>query len=419
MKILHINKNDMYGGAARAAFRIHEGLLGKNVDSTFFVQKKTVIDDRIIVPTGKINKLKIFINERVDLLIKKVCRNTTKTPWNINQFIFDITKSILENKYDVINLHWINEGFLSIDKIAKIKQPIVWTLHDSWAFTGGCNIPYDCKKYEVKCSKCKQLLGQSKFDLSKYVFQAKIRAYKCKMVIVCPSNWLATCARNSFLLKNMDIRVIPNGIDTDKYQPCDKNFAKKSLGLEMNKKIILFGAMNATSDQNKGYGYLYQAVRNLYERTLNGNEVEVVVFGSKLYKGAPNFGFKTWYTGRLYDDITLKLLYSAADVMVVPSKSENLPNTIMEAMACGTPCVAFNVGGISDLIDHKINGYLARPFEPIDLAGGIRYILDNNEKRGILSFNARKKIIKVFDINIVANQYKELYEEILKKKTGN
>lgn len=413
MKILHINTKDMDGGAARAAFRIHQGLLDAFVDSDFFVKKKTLTNRSIIVPNGLINNLKLFINERMDFLIKKLCGKKTYMSWSSNQFIFDISGSILEDKYDVVNLHWINEGFFPVNKIATINQPIVWTLHDSWPFTGGCNIPYGCKKYEFDCANCEQLEGSNRIDLSKYMFHSKMKAYKNGFSIVCPSRWLADCAKRSMLLRNMDIKVIPNGIDTAKYHPVDKNVARAALGLSKNCKIILFGAMNAMTDKNKGYDYLNKAIQLFYEKRFN-TDVEVIVFGGESCEENFDFGFRTWYTGRLYDDISIKLLYGAADVMVVPSKSENLPNTVLESMACGTPVVAFNVGGLPDIIDHKVNGYLAYPYDVIDLANGIKYVLDEDSSVGELSKNSRDKIVEVFDIKVVAQQYIDLYTELIK-----
>jgi glycosyltransferase involved in cell wall biosynthesis len=417
MRILHVNTNDKDGGAARAAFRIHNGLLTRLVKSTFFVKEKTINSEHIITPLGKLNRLKIFINDRVDPLIKKICKISPHTPWDTDEAIFDIVNPTIMNKYDIVNLHWINGGFLPIRKITKIKQPIVWTLHDSWAFTGGCNIPYDCKKYMIRCEKCEQLGGLSRVDLCEYVFKSKLQAYQRNMVIVCPSRWLAECAKQSVLFKKMDIRVIPNGIDTIKYKPCNKIFARKVLGLNLDCKIILFGAMNAVSDENKGYKYLYQAICKLYVEQQSNEHIELVIFGCDYDKNVADFGFKTWFMGRLYDDVSLALLYSAADIMVVPSKSENLPNTILESMACGTPVVAFSVGGIPDIIEHKINGYLVKPYDIELLTDGIKYILEDDIRWEILSKNARQKIVNNFDTSIITDKYIDLYSQILKNRS--
>lgn len=415
MRVLHVNTTDADGGAAKAAYRLHMGLLAQNIESKIFVQQKMSDDYQIVAPSGKINKLKMFVNTRMDFLLKKICGSKLDAAWNINYPIFNLAKILLDKKYDIINLHWINAGFLSVEIIGKIKTPIVWTLHDSWAFTGGCNIPYECKKYEVKCEHCGQLKENNCFDFAKYIFQRKMKTYNSLMTIVCPSQWLADCTKKSALLSRNDVRVIPNGIDIKMYQPQDKIFSRKLLGVNIEKKLILFGAMNAASDKNKGFSYLYQAIQRVYEKKENKDEIEIIVFGSKKPQEVLDFGFKVTYIGRLYDDISLSILYSAADVMVVPSKSENLPNVILEALACGTPCAGFNIGGIPDLIEHKQNGYLAQAYDINDLADGIEYVLEDTNRWEIMSKNARQKVVNNFDLHIIAKKYDDLYKEILSK----
>jgi glycosyltransferase involved in cell wall biosynthesis len=310
---------------------------------------------------------------------------------------------------DIVHLHWICGGMMRIEDIPKIKAPIVWSLHDNWAFTGGCHIMWSCEKYKQSCGACPVLGSQKEFDLSRRVFNRKKKAFSKKdIVIVGLSKWLYECSKNSILLQHKKHVNIPNPIDTNVFKPLDKNHSRSLWNLPQNKKLILFGAMSATSDINKGFKELKDALHRLDKK----DNIELVVFGSSKPQNAPDFGFKTHYLGHLYDDVSLVTLYSAVDVMVVPSLQENLSNAVMESLACATPVVAFDVGGNGDMIVHKENGYLAKPFEATDLKNGIEWVLNapNYQK---LSQNAREKVVREFDSKIVAKKYIDLYREIL------
>jgi len=229
------------------------------------------------------------------------------------------------------------------------------------------------------------------------------------MIIVGLSKWINECSKNSSLLKDKKHINLPNPLDTSIFKPFHKEKARELWNLPHDKKLVLFGAMSATSDINKGYKELSEALHKLTYK-----DVELVVFGSSEPQNAPNFGFKTHYVGQLHDDVSLVTLYSAVDVMVVPSLQENLSNAIMESLACGTPVVAFDIGGNSDMIEQKQNGYLAKPFDTTDLKDGIEWILNLSENEyNKLSYNAREKVVREFDSKIVAKKYIELYEEIL------
>ncbi|WP_295163915.1 glycosyltransferase family 4 protein [Selenomonas sp. F0473] len=416
MRILHINTDDQNGGAARAAMRIHRSLRIIGEDSWLLAQKNLSGDPFVIRPNSIYQRLKCMVNSQTDGVLKKITYGDTLLPWSINAGVFDVTSQVIqEQKADVVHLHWINGGFFRIADIKEISQPIVWTLHDSWPFTGGCHIPYECRKYETACRNCPEISPRSKVDWSKHVFLQKIHCYPSQMCIVCPSKWLADAARASTLFRKYDIRVIPNGVDTYRYHPIEKKQAREILNLPRNVQLVLFGAMRATSDSNKGYTYLYEALQKLKNYT-DRTMIHLLVFGSQEPQNSPNFGFPVHYLGRLYDDISLTVLYSAADVMVIPSKSENFPNVVLEAMSCGTPCVAFSVGGIPDQVDHKKNGFLAKPHDSDELAVGIAWVLKlEKDKQKTLSEAARKKIVQNFSLIKMAREYQSLYEEIIQE----
>jgi glycosyltransferase involved in cell wall biosynthesis len=297
---------------------------------------------------------------------------------------------------------------MKIEDIARIKAPIVWSLHDMWAFTGGCHYDEECGGYKESCGECKVLGSNKTNDLSRKVFQRKQKAFTQKkdITIVGLSHWLNECSKNSTLLKEKKHINLPNPIDTNLFKPFEKEKARELWSLPKDKKLVLFGVMGATSNLRKGFKELSEALHKL-----TCKDVEFVVFGSSEPQVSQNFGFKTHYLGHLHDDVSLVTLYSAVDVMIVPSIQEAFGQTASEAMACGTPVVAFGATGLLDIVDHKINGYLAKPFDTDDLANGIEWVLHVSDYEQLCK-NAREKVLKEFEAKVVAKKYIELYKDI-------
>lgn len=412
MRVLHINTNDRDGGAAIAAMRIHKGLRDLGTQSIFLAQRNLSGDVDVIFPKGKKNRLKTLISSQFEPLIRNLFNAKTIHPWSMGYAPFDAVSPFLSDaSFDVIHLHWVNGGFFDIATLKHIKTPMVWLLHDSWAFTGGCHIPFGCVRYKTGCYDCPELDERTRIDVARWVFQRKNQCYPKSMHIVAPSRWMADAAQSSTLFSKYDIRVIPNGVDIQKYRPMNKRMARDILGVSQDCKLILFGAMSATSDWNKGFDLLFEALGRLRDNV--NFAVQIVVFGSEKPSVPPDFGMPATYTGRLYDDVSLTLLYNAADVMVVPSRSENFPNVCLESMASGTPVVAFAIGGLLDQIKHKRNGYLARPYDVDDFANGIRWVLEDEERLCDLRYAARKRVETMFDLKAIVQRYNELYEEII------
>jgi glycosyltransferase involved in cell wall biosynthesis len=301
---------------------------------------------------------------------------------------------------------------LRVETLRRFGRPIVWTLHDSWAFTGGCHVPNDCVRYRESCGRCPVLGSTREADLSRRVWARKRRAWSdLDLTLVAPSRWLADCARSSSLFRDARIEVIPNGLDLKRYKPVDRRFARDVLGLPQDRKLIVFGAKSGSEDRNKGLHLLASALRILKDAGRD-HGTELVVFGSTASTTLARAGLKASYQGFLHDEVSLALLYAAADVFVAPSIQENLPYTVMEAMACGTPCVAFRQGGVPDLIEHERTGYLARPFEPEDLAHGIAWVLEDGDRWRALSSRAREKVEQEFELGLVARRYVDLYRDV-------
>ena len=414
MKPLILNTFDIEGGAAQAAYRLHKGLQSIGPDSQMLVQTKSGDDHTVIGPQTKIQKGFGMIRPTLDSLCvqlypkrDKVLFSPAILPEN------SLVTKVKRLDSDVINLHWVAGGLLKPKTLKHFNKPLVWTLHDMWPFTGGCHYDRGCGRYQESCGKCPILKTSKNLDLSHWIWRRKDRAWKdLDIAIVTPSHWLADCAKNSSLFHDFRIEVIPNGLDLNRFKPFDKHTAREILLLPQDKKLILFGAVNSTSDKRKGFQHLQSAMKNI-DMNGWGNNFEVVVFGSSEPKNSLEVGLKIHYLGYLPGDIALSLLYAAADVMVVPSTQENLANTVMESLSCGTPCVAFNIGGMPDMIEHKHTGYLASPFNAEDLAKGIIWVLENYERWQVLSHQARRKVEKEFDIQTVAKKYADLYEEII------
>ena len=412
MKILIVNTYDIEGGAARAAYRLHRSLLNESIESQMVVVGKRS-DDYTVIPLaqdfGKIkNRLRNYQFRFMNQITKYP--NKTKTYFSTSFLDFsNIVEKINALNPDIVHLHWICNEMIKIEDLAKIKAPIVWSLHDMWAFTGGCHYDEECGRYRESCGQCKVLGSKDENDLSRMIFKRKQQTFSRidNMRIIGLSQWLSNAARESTLFKDKHVVTLPNPIDTNKYKPVDKTVAREIFSLPQDKKLLLFGAMGATSDPRKGFHALKEAI-NMLER----DDVELIVFGSSAPKDDAGLKYKTHYLGPLHDDVSLEVLYSTCDVMIVPSLQENLSNAIMESLSCATPVVGFNIGGNSDMIDHKVNGYLATPFEAEDLKMGIEWVLDA-ENYEVLCENARKKVLEKFDSKVVAKQYVALYEEVL------
>jgi glycosyltransferase involved in cell wall biosynthesis len=415
VKILHINTNDASGGAAKAANRLHNGLRKAGINSWMLVQRKQS-DDKFII--GAKNNLFYrginYLRGKIDYLPFRILYpNREKTPlslnWIPNPFLIRKIKKI---DPDIIHLHWINGGFVSVKdlgKMAKLGKPIVWTLHDSWCFTGGCHIPYECEKYKYKCKKCPKLNSESKLDLIERNFQRKSQIFKeVNFSVTCPSNWLADCAKKSLLLKNKDVQVIPNPIDLNIFKPYPKKKTREKNNLPQDKKLILFGAMNATKDKNKGFEYLCEALKEI-----DLKNKEVVVFGaSDSEEIRRELNFDCYFLGNIKKEEEMVEVYNSADVFLAPSLQDNLPNTLVEAASCGVPCVGFSIGGVPDIIDHKETGYLAEYKNCDDLVNGIQWVL-SNKKHQILREKVRRNAKEKFGKDVVVDKYVNLYKSLL------
>lgn len=415
MRILHFNTYD-FGGAANGALRVHHALLASGVDSFFCASTKSRDDPTQYAVKKKLSyRVKSKINSFIlDILYKK----NSKSIFTTNFFGYDFRGIINKISPDIIHLHWIANNFISFADFSSLQQtniPVVWTIRDTWPFTGGCHFFGDCRAWQHKCKHCPCFDRQPLFDICQAQWRKKKKAYiKCNPYIVSLSKQFSSYIKRSILLNNFFATHIPNTIDTKIFRPIPKDIARNLLGLPTDGLYILFGACAATSDHRKGYDLLSQALKILSLRA--GSNITCLVFGASHDSGQTIHDLQTFFLGTLHDEITMALAYSAADVFVCPSREESFSNTTLESLACGTPVAGFAVGGIPDMIEHKVNGMLATPHDPQELAAGIAYILEDHERREAMGRAARRKVEENYAYPVVAKQYIELYNRILNRR---
>lgn len=409
MKVLHLCYSDLEGGAARAAYRLHRAQRSQGLDSHMLVINKSSDDPHVHTVTA-LRKLRIKLASFAASLLLRWQKSSNPVHHSLNLFPSGLLGEIERLAPDVVNLHWLGGEMLSVGEIGGIKARVIWTLHDMWAFSG-------CEHYDDERPSERYLTGYKAesrnplhkgLDLDRWNFRRKQKAWAGKQFhIVSPSNWLAECARQSVLFAELPIHVISNCIDHELYRPLSREFAREALGLPKDKQLLLFGAMSSTSDPRKGYHLLLPALQKLKEQG-KAERIELVVFGASRGDAEQVTGIKTHYMGRLHDDISLCLLYNAADLFVAPSLQDNLPNTLVESLACGTPCVAFHIGGMSDLISDERLGKLASDISSRSLLDSIDVLFS--------SFNpVRTEIVDMSKAQYSESLVTEKYYGVYKK----
>lgn len=415
MRVLIVNTSDRSGGAAVAANRLMMALNNHGVKVKMLVRDK-ISDSLTIVALPKSPLLHWnFLWERFVIYCRLHFSRKHLFEIDLANTGSDITRLPEFQEADVIHLHWINQGMLSLGTIRKILRsgkPVVWTMHDIWPATGLCHVTLGCRYFTSVCHQCRLLPGGgSDSDLSTSVWRKKERMLDGESIFfVACSRWLAGEAKASGLLKGQKITSIPNPIDTHVYKPGDRMEARRRLGLKEDRQYILFASQRATNE-NKGMDYLIEACRQLHDLP----QVTVLILGGHAEEVAPQLSLDAVPLGYVNDERRIVEIYQAADVFVLPSLSENLPNTIMEAMACGLPCVGFRVGGIPEEIDHKRNGYVAEYRNACDLANGIRWVL-TSDKSDELSRDCVRKVTQNYSQQSVALRYIDVYEQAMALK---
>lgn len=404
MKIFHLNYSDISGGAARAAYRIHHALRGQGIDSWMKVNSSEANDWTVEAPETQWGRFCTRAKPAISGLFLKLARPSNVRDTSIAILPSGRPKHLNRSDADLLHLHWVTGEMLSIADIGKLQKPLVWTMHDMWPFCGAEHYTADHRWVEGYSANNRPSL-ETGFDINRWVWERKLRHWSHPISIVAPSRWMADCVKKSALMKNWPLTVIPNCLDTELWRPVDKTVARKILGLPADVPLLLFGAIRGSSDPRKGFDLLRCSLREL-QGEFSG--LELVIFGQSSPEFAPDLGFPVHYAGHLHDSVSLVLLYSAANAIIVPSRLESFGQTASEAHACGTPVVAFDVGGLADIVEHKKTGYLSRPFDTKDLASGIRWVLSHNNQKS-LGQNARSRALTLFSSTVIAKRYSEVY----------
>ena len=412
MRVLIVNTAERTGGAAIAANRLMHALNRNGVEARMLVRdRKTDAPEVVNIPRSWTLKPK-FLWERGVIWLNNGLSKKGIFQVDIANTGTDITTMPDFQWADVIHLHWVNQGFLSLKNLERILssgKPVVVTLHDQWYFTGICHYSGECNKYQSQCEMCPMVKGRGA-DLAQRVFDRKRAMYEgSNITFVGCSRWMADLARQSALTQGHTVTNIPNAIDTDVFKPMDMAAARAKHNLPLDKRLLLFGAQRIT-DPRKGFDFLVEACEHIsmHHPTLP-SQLEVVVLGGDAQSVKEAFPLPVHTVNYLSDETEIAQLYSAVDLFVTPSLQDNLPNTIVEAMACGTPCVGFNVGGIPEMIIHKQDGYVADYCDSIDFAQGIAWCL-NKDRQKALCEAARTKALATYSESSVAQQYLDIYQ---------
>lgn len=413
VKVVHISYWDISGGAAIAANRLHNIMLQNGIDSSMLVFDKRSHDKTIFSLRTQVNNIKLQIYNHISSFLLKKYRPFIGN-FSINCWGLDINDHPLIREANVVYIHWINNSMLSLYSIKKIlnkNKIVIYFLHDMYTLTGGCHHSLQCDRFIQKCGRCSMLNSKFYYDIS--FIQLKLKKYclvnYSNLIIVSPSNWLASCASISSLFKRAIIKVIPNPIDTEYFHLINSDVARNQLGLPMDKKILLFGADRGTNNPYKGWNYLREV---LLSSDFVDKEYALVVFGGECNDIEISKRFEIYNMGVITDFSVMNLLYCASDVFIMPSMAEAFGQTALEAITCGTPVVAFNIGGLPDIIVHKKTGYLADYQNFISLKEGIEWCL-GIEDRVYFYNQCRQYVISNFSSSVIFEKHLSLINSII------
>lgn len=413
-RVVHLSHSDSDGGAARAAWRLHMALHRDGVDSTLRVSDAQSGHWTVRGPQTTRERMGARLHP---MLGRLVCdRLITGNPVLHSPSIAPTrwSRTLGHDPATVVHLHWVQKEFMSIADIGRLRGPVVWTLHDMWPFCGAEHYADD-DRWRSGYRRDNRPPHEAGFDLNRWTWRRKQRHWQRPLQLLCPSRWLADCVRASALLRDWPVRVVPNPIDTGLWRPAPKAQARDLLGLPPDAPLVIYCAHGGSSDPRKGFAQLRQAIVAAHAQ-LPG--LELVVCGQAEPREPEIPGVRTRYLGVVRDDLTLRLAYSAADVLVLPSLLDNLPNSGVEAIACGTPVVAFDVGGLPDIVVDRRNGYLAPAHDAAELAAGIVWVLSDRERHATLRAAAREHAQRTFAPSAVVSVLRDLYREALQRDAG-
>ena len=411
MKVVHLAYADGGGGAFKAAHRIHRGLAGLGIDSTMLVSRRVTSDATVEdagTPGRRLWAQAAAYLEAAPWRLLRISRGEFSSLAWVGTGVARRARAMSP---DIVQLHWVCAGLLRIESLTALGRPLVWRLADMWPLAGAEHYVGDDVRYREGYRAETRPRDERGPDLNRWVWERKRRVYARlrDLTVVTPSRWLARCANESVLLRGRRIEVIPTGQDLETFRPIPTALARSILGLPSGVKLVMTASMGI-AEKRKGVSLLLRALE-----TLRGRGYRLLLLGDRPSAPLP-LPVEAHWLGRLNDDVSLALAYSCADVFVAPSTEENLANTVIEAMACGIPCVAFNIGGMPDIVHAGRNGYLATPFRTEELAQGIVAVLEAGAAYARLSAEARRTVEQEFSAPLQARRFGALYEELLRER---
>lgn len=415
MKVVHLSHTDGGAGAGRAAYRIHAALRELGVDSRMLVSQKRTADPSVQAMSGSgLGHWRVRVAEYLEARAgRALARDASVFLSPARYGYFRPGRAAVVREADVVANYWINGAYIAPESLAVINKPLVWRLSDVWPFTGGCHYPGTCERFERQCGDCPQLRQPGSEDATHRLWLRKQHAWRAlDLSVVAPSNWMAGLARRSSLFADRRVEVIPTGVDLERYRPGDRSAARARWGLPQDRLLILFGAMSPTDDVRKGYRELRSALEVVAQSPL-ASHIQAVVFGSDAPLPADLLPIPAVSLGRLQGDEALAAAYNCADVVVVPSLEDNLPNVALEAIACGAPVVAFDVCGMPDIVRDGWNGRLAPGGDPASLGRAIVEMLSDSQSLLTMRSNARNHADTNFSLSGQARSFLRLYEQVL------
>lgn len=409
MKVFTFSFNDNKGGAAISAYRLHTILKNAGIDIKMFVARKFTKDESVIGPKNVLDKLTQLLKQKICQLVIYIFFNNEKSFISPSLFQSDWHNFINKSNVDIVHLHWVNLEFFSIKDISKINKPIVWTLHDMWAFSGSQHLVYDNSYATVyKFNILSSLI--SKLDY--WVWKRKIHYFKSNIVIVAPSQWLASCVKKSLIFKKNPVFVIPNPIDFDSWHLLDRNVERLKFGFTSDEKLILFSCSEPLNNFNKGFDLLLDSLK-----LINSNYKLVVIGHSRPNREA--YSNNILFLGKISSQQVLNSIYRSIDFTILPSRQENLSNVAIESMLNERPVIAYNCSGNPDIIIDNINGLLIEPYSINKLAIAIEKLLVNEILLNKLAKNSRMHILTNFNSKIIKDKYLSLYQSMSQKTQIN
>lgn len=416
MKVVHLNTYDGNGGAGRAVLRLNEALKKAGVHSEvvtlYQFNKKSGVASYADTPFRKALAVFNILAER--FLVKAFISDKT-VPFSLQRFGISPSNFKQLQNADIIHIHWVNHGLFSPKDIVKFSvfadKKIFWTLHDSNPLTGGCHVRYDCQNFTAECGKCPVLGTENPKDLSHKTWKLKNKAYqKVTFKLIAPSRWMQQSAQKAGLTKNKESFFIGNALETGFFVPKNKSICRDALQIPENSFVILAGYMPSSSDRHKGFKQLKETIIHLTNHAdIDKDKLLLLFYGSNNKTESEQIGIPHRFLGKIADDEMLVSLYNSADVFLFPSLEESMGYTALESLSCGTPVVAFNTSGVTDVVLHKKNGFLADLYDAKGLANGILWIM-NEADRKYLSENARYHAVTEFGLDVIAKRHLKVYQ---------